>query len=490
MGAPIRSNIFRSGSDEQQYFAGFPVQVAVLFSPTDDVFVRAFSELFVELDRITGDKVVFFALLDPPAEWIEIAGQRSWWRNYNRRNASMGFSYNDRPLVQELARQFGVAWSEFPALVISTNLWTSEFFVAPTSAQHIEQQLTLLTELVDEWGQPTFGQMIAHLQDSLGVETRYAAPSEQRRIRLSSIYNFMSTYEPELRRLDMQRYGRSLDRELQQIHLDRPRRGRERRDDTSNLQSANLSEYDMFAEDSAGRLIAPATVALRAFAQLNDRRDFRLTDWMDEESLVMIETALTIGTMLEGLEDHRLPLQQPLRFARQPWHGAANAQDNGIDFTPSAQGVWKAFEREINLSVIQAARCSRGICMPDYFALFDENFPDERASVPAGKYKKNLNVRDTRNAHRHEFFELGVARYIVTGMLENPNETLGHEIEKHLGHQLPGKVLDDWESIRRIRNEGSHSALLSRAEYEQMLGTALDPALLVPLVQVKRGLMA
>ena len=40
------------------------------------------------------------------------------------------------------------------------------------------------------------------------------------------------------------------------------------------------------------------------------------------------------------------------------------------DFTGGAQGVWKAFELEANLSVIQAARHARGIAMPDFWSRF------------------------------------------------------------------------------------------------------------------------
>lgn len=66
------------------------VQVAVLFSPYDRSFADEFRQFFVQLDRLTGDKVAFFAVLDPPDDWLQIVGQRTWWRDYSRRIGRVG----------------------------------------------------------------------------------------------------------------------------------------------------------------------------------------------------------------------------------------------------------------------------------------------------------------------------------------------------------------------------------------------------------------
>lgn len=488
MGAPVRSNIFRIGSKEQRYFSSFPVQVAILFSPSDHDFAQALSELFVELDRITGDHLVFFAVLDPPAEWKEIAGRRTWWQDYNERVEPIGFSFDERPLVREIASQFQVEWSELPALVVSTNLWTSEFFVAPTSPHHLESQLIQLTELVREWGQPSIAQMIEEMQDALGVDTRYVMPSDQRRFRLYKIYDTMSTYDPRRKTLDLKRYRVMLDRELRQIDFERPRVGNSPRYDQDSVEYANLGMYETFAGDSSSYLIAPATVAKQAFDWLNQRTDVPFVDELDEESLVMLESALTIGDLLEGLDETRDPRLRPLRFPRQGREDRGRGNASSMDFSPGAQGVWKAFEREINLSLIQAVRQARGILMPEFYTLYDKDFPKPQSRVMAGSRPKDVNVRDPRLAPQHQFFELGVAKWIVQTMLDDQNEQLDQILRHILGGQFPTDMFDGWETIRRIRNNGSHSCILPRQDYERILGLCLNAEMLTPLMQVKKTL--
>src|SRR5713226_2548446 len=104
MAFPLRSNIFRDGTYEQNYFSQFPVQVAVLFSPTDQDFADAFRSIFLELDKLTGDDVAFFAVLDPPQDWLTQAANRSWWREYREHIGQMGFSIDDRVLFREIMR--------------------------------------------------------------------------------------------------------------------------------------------------------------------------------------------------------------------------------------------------------------------------------------------------------------------------------------------------------------------------------------------------
>src|SRR5690349_18783448 len=106
MGFPLRSNIFKHGTNEQNYFSQFPIQVAVLFSPKDQDFVEAFRNIFLELDRVTGHEVAFFAVLDPPQDWLAEAENRDWWREYRNRIGQIGFSMDDRVLVKEIARLF------------------------------------------------------------------------------------------------------------------------------------------------------------------------------------------------------------------------------------------------------------------------------------------------------------------------------------------------------------------------------------------------
>ncbi len=96
----------------------------------------------------------------------------------------------------------------------------------------------------------------------------------------------------------------------------------------------------------------------------------------------MAETALTLGDFLEGLRNGSLRGISPLQLGTRG-RGYARWYPSEIDFTPCAQGAWKAFELEINLSIIQAARASISIKMPEYFTVYDGDF------VPHGTEQNN-----------------------------------------------------------------------------------------------------
>ena len=220
----------------------------------------------------------------------------------------------------------------------------------------------------------------------------------------------------------------------------------------------------------------------------------------------MIETSITVGNYLENL--------------------AGNTHDGfpqnlSIDFTPGAQGIWKAFELEVNLSMIQAAREARGITMPTYFTLYDPTFSPEQGIVrtqsignqkpqrvfgqnpttanslarPIQKENKvftvDINQLDwsNRSNGRHRFISLGNALYLVKTMTNSPQERLDFIVQKNLGKSLPDSVINAWEQIIRIRNQGSHVRPLNQRNYEQILQSALTPDVLGPLLKIKSALL-
>lgn len=494
MGCPLRSNIFKLGTNEQEYFARFPIQVAVLYSPSDKKFVEAFREVFFHLDQLTGDAVVFFAVLDPPEDWIEAARNRSWWQEYQRQFGQTGFSYDDSVLMREIARLFRIAWSSLPSIVVGTNLWTGEFVTSPTSVWDIERQLESLTQLVREWGQPNIDHIEQTLSELIGSPAEYHLPSNGLRRRFSMVYGVLETLRQGYD-LDMEEYRRYVQTELQEVErtLNEMRRHRE----DSNLMPASET-IDEILEHAAGKLVAPATVAMRVWENLQARHDIPMAELLDEESLVMVETALRVGNFLEldiegfpRLPNDFLPTQ---RATQRPIRIRGNApkrrQFNSVDFTPGAQGAWKAFEREINLSLIQAARTARKVTMPDFFARYDPN-PRVDGRVQTGtRIYKDINQPDRRSTRmgRHRFLPLGDALFVIRAMHNCPTEWFDTVVTKCLHSPLPPHVLPAWERVHRIRNQASHTEPLNREKYQRVLEDTLSPNVLRPLLQIKQSL--
>lgn len=477
MGFPLRSNIFKPGTGEHRYFSRFPLQVTVLFAPNDHEFAISFRELFTHLDQITGDQVAFFAVLDPPQSWLDIAQHRQWWQEYSIRVGQSGFHYDNAILVNEIARLFGVDWKQFPVLVISPNLWNGEHVVVPTSSILLEPQLSALTDLVQEWGRPDTAQIIETIQETFSLAPSYRPGNAELQFRLVHFYEVLDTVEPARysdNRKPSSRYWGMIRRDYRLA---------------SAILNSRLSIADTDATqpddaiqaliaDANGYLVPGAVVAAQAkLIRAADSWHIPF-DWLEEESQTLLQTSLVVGEYLEML-------------------GRMLSRDSGlegtsrIDYAAGAQGAWKAFELEINFSLIQAARSARGVSMPGYFALYDPYLSREKARVTIPRSSPvNINSRETRlaNVDTHVFITLGKAMYAVRSLLSDAHEGLGNIIQAILGHDLPSKFLDDWNVIVGIRNAGSHCQALGRDEYNASIRLAANPEHLRMLHAFKEAL--
>jgi hypothetical protein len=496
MGFPLRSNIFKSGTSEQRYFASFPIQVAVLFSPTNREFADAFKEIFLELDRLTGDDVLFFAVLDPPQDWQNVAQYRPVWRTYQQQLGQVGFSFDDRVLVLEMARLFGISWSSLPAIVVGNNLWAGEFISSPTDQWHIQRQLQILTNLAREWGQPNIGHIDQALRESIGFETTYHPPNDALRYRLNRVYGVLDT---AAHGFDLERYQRSIQLELREVEsaLNRVRRyGRDfipQQNEGILLQ--NNEAFDDIVEDARGKLVAPATVAMRVSERLRAAPDYSMMEHLEEESFVMVETALRVGTLLEHMKENTWEGTSTFRLPR-PGKSRYYPDAQNVDFTPGAQGAWKAFELEVNFSFIQAARASRAVKMPEFFARYDANLPKVKSKVQTGTRRggrpitKDINQLDEKNkpSARHRFLTLGEALFVTEAMRTSPIESFNDIVSQCLQGAVDSSIFDAWKRIYRMRNQASHIRALNYSDYSSVLSDALSPELLLPLMKIKKAL--
>jgi hypothetical protein len=501
MGFPLRSNIFRPNAPDQQYFARFPLQVAILFAPHHKVFRRELARLFAHLDQVTGSALAFFALLDPPEEWLQTSAAAEWWREYQWRAGSSGFTYDDGPLIYELTRLFGVRWADLPVLVISTSLWSGDLVICRTEPWLLEDQLTKLASL-SRRSRPLGPQ---HLFDLL-KELPATANAMRRRLgtgqlqRLREAYDVLSTLMPN-GRLDRSRF-----RELTDVALNATRQQLawlrlepdplvpmalldEARDSSTRDESAaerHMVEAEAAADrnlqDAAGRLVPPATVAERVREALT-RDDLPILELLDDESRVMVETALRVGNFLE---------REGFESIAHNWE--RSGPPPRVDFAPGAQGIWKAFELEVNLSVVQAARAGRSVRMPDFFARFDPALPVQKAVVYTGggeaRHPKNINQRERSKprSDRQRFLTLGDSLHVAKALHGNPMEAFDRVVVMALGGPLPAKVLASWVAINELRNAGSHVRPISKEEYEQVLHKGLEPDVIGCLARIKGAL--
>lgn len=498
MGYPIYTNIFSDNPKDSAELRRFPIQVAVLYSPGDKIFINAFREVFLELDQITGDELVFFAVLDPPDDWLEVAKNRTSWKEYWG-NREVGHSINDRMLIDEIALRFGVKWSDLPAIVVSTNLWNAEFVTSPTTPDHIIDQLQSLTKLAKKSGDTgdlDVGHIHENLQDKFGFPVQYHAPDEGLRRGFSRFYEILN--------LDRQ-IERNQERRIAQYWNDTfwttVRSVRSAISSISEpLQNIDLrfsAGIDLLLRQLTGQLIPFVAYfekkrERRLGTILRDRFDLPeaeifitnvqdrdgVTAYLDDESLTMINTALRTGAFLDN--------QEPLKRLLQNYRNTPQLEE----FSPAGQGLWKAFEREINLSVVQAIRNARTIAMPQFFARYQPRFTgNSKIKTPKPIDVNRLDWEDSTNT-RHRFIEIGVALKCVNELSGNPNEQFDRTINRCLGtSSLPEELLNDWHDIVSLRNPSSHTELLSRTGFKEVAKKVLKPKTLQTLMDIKRTLL-
>ena len=487
MGFPLRANIFKPGKREQRDFARFPVQAVVLFSGRQAEFSQSFGDLFYQLDRLTAGSVAFFAVLDPPDEWRTLPHAQAWSRQHGMfATSDIGFSHDDDVLVDALARTFSVDWTELPVIIASPNLWLGEYVVAPTAASAIEHQLCALTELVHRWGRPNIGLLLDALTTDAGEPDYRANATLQDR--LSSAYEFVDLCVNQ----DSSGFRKAASRRIAQLHraLKRFRKDaglRRHPARSSNRFAANIMSDDESEEAVAlaqsfdealieinSQLVVPATLARRFSDRLNDRgpEGVSLVERLDQQSEIMIRGAVRIGEMLEGEQS------------------AAENLVEDTDFTPAAQGYWKSFEREVNLSIVQAARAARGVPMPGRFTLYDPELPKERAVVCTGPdHQVHLNQKEwQRKTEQHRFLTLGPVRFGYDAMHTNPDERLDGLLSK-AGVSFSNDFWQAWKRIERVRNIGSHTNVLPYSDYKSLVSLFECAGLFEPLIALKCELM-
>lgn len=506
MGFPIRSNIFQPGTSLQREFSRYPVQAAVLFSVrSHPQFAATFADLFVRLDRLTGNAVAFFAILDPPAQWLELASGKAWWRaNRYGCDGETGLSYGDDVLVHEIARTFGVSWTELPALVVSPNLWLGEYLLVPTDERRVEAQFRSIVQFIRKEARPDIGQISDTLNEVSNEETTYNPPNEGVRERLRRTYRFVDHAFFG----DRKRFVADLAQETERIQTVLAG-ARGVSSESSNADGRNLLNttepfanpaFDSVAADAAGRLIVPATLAARLFDRFRQPEAWPLLEGLDEQSVVMIESALRAGHLLEQMGQGELPasknsLSGSLMELRERNERPHNFRRQFQDFSPGAQGLWKALEREVNLSVVQVARHARGVPMPERFAELDPDLPKPQAIVVTGSGRSvSVNSPETRHTglrsrtRPHRFISLGDAWHVHQVMCGNQAERFDEIMNKTHGGPLPQKMLGHWRDLVGVRNHASHADILSSDGYRRVLNLVLEKGILDHLVPIKRAL--
>lgn len=119
MGHPVNSISYVLDNWEQLK-GQFPYYVFFLFTEENARFSSFFQENFYHLDQVSGQGCMFFAIVQPPADWQETAQNREYWKRFLA-NSEANIAYDQSAVIQA-ARYFDISQEHLPAVVIFENI--------------------------------------------------------------------------------------------------------------------------------------------------------------------------------------------------------------------------------------------------------------------------------------------------------------------------------------------------------------------------------
>ena len=113
------------------------------FGRRNRAFDRKISQAFDYLDHLTGKNLLFFALVDPPKEWLERLkheGPRPYYNHSLDHQSAM--TSNDKSVTAfSLAQSLGIPHEMLPCLVITPDFSARSALWLRTCPEHVDRQL-------------------------------------------------------------------------------------------------------------------------------------------------------------------------------------------------------------------------------------------------------------------------------------------------------------------------------------------------------------
>ena len=396
MGMPISGyNVLRVLSEGGETWETGPVKSAlrpfnlfafIIHDPETHIELHeTINQKFTDLDKITGHELLFFALVDPPKEWLEHSRQRGYYKalshwesqKLGREAQELGNPGNALTSIDKeitafiLAENLGISRDDLPCLVITSNFRSNSYLWVRTCAEHVFQQLILLGSMATYRDDMNRDLEQIHNTIDLCQGSGFTVLENSLAEALTDALEFISAInspDPNLREQVIWRYQKDLTNTL------------------SNLKN-KLDLFKKKGPDDEEKFEGLCERITSFLADLNpdnlSRDDFINIDpqFLEDDSNRLLETAYKA---MDLLERHR-------------------TDEEEIDYAPGVICLGKAFEREINLSAVHWMRQECGVDLPNYFNRFqpglkvrNKNFDklnEKKRSPMFGNHQHSVNQR-------------------------------------------------------------------------------------------------
>jgi hypothetical protein len=398
------------------------------------------AEYFEFLDSTTGKNLLFFALTEPPREWMEYANKRPYYQafdNYFINELLCGDklvkSKNPGLTAFTLANQLKISYDDLPCIVVTTNFRKQDFIWFKTCPRHINTQLGFLGHIA--------GNLIEHRNPDFKGMT-FTQKSE-------SFYKILQEKKDKIDLCDGQgeiTLNSSLAKALTDVLsfdvassegdwlvIKEAKEQALHSLDTLKKQMAKLKTEKECNDEELDELCIMINsfeaLMLREQATSNINRNY-----FEKDSYKMLETAIMILNYLNTQPNH------------------------DYDYTPSIVCLAKVFEKEINLSMVHWIRNKLGIDLPKYF----------------NKYQKGKNAEMIPNideAFNIDFNRNSRGKWLPPGIGQSRlcwETIISKEVPEEWNNEIIANLKEKWKLIAKLRNQAAHTAIMNRSHANQM----------------------
>jgi hypothetical protein len=413
---------------------------------------RVLARQFDRLDFRTGRRLLFFALVDPPKEWLEHGSHREYYQLFERKRGrpipdqALGLINPqntprsiDRSITAfSIATTLNIANDDLPCIIVTESFQLNKFLWFKTCPNHIEEQLSRLGYLAERMNKPilnySHGFPELDLCSGYGTKLLNGSLAEY----LSDMLSFVianTEKDQKVQSIAETQARETIANLYLNINLRKQRvdvLNRERMDWLCVLINSYLALL--------GKRKSPSLIDF-----ININREF-----LENDTYQILRTAQMV---YELLVSHRVDKYLPSETGEE------------LDYTPGLVCLAKVFEKEANLSIVHWARNQLGVELPRYFYLPQPGIKAKIIPQFEGGREIDLNKRKDQKWWPPALGESKLACRELTKKNRPPIGWTKRDLDT---------LFRLWDIIREERNKAVHDKLIGEASLLKVKDTLQD----------------
>ncbi len=354
-------NLIQGQNDLMQSLRQFNLFAFVLHDPeTHSEFDNYLSNILNDLDRLTGDRLLMFVLVNPDETWMEERMMRSYHKRLEEykkyfKGVNIQIVGNPAPsaTAYSIAWALGISPDDLPVIIFTEDLNRPDFMSLKTSISDLKEQAITLGKLAKSVDSRAAGygtiedEYLKKKSINLSIKKQFGNSLADSIQRILSIVFSAGESSYQISEIDMKKSVQMIRGLFKEMTTDKP---------TDRIDESSLAKID----ENATQLSNLLSLFVSGKKARYGRRTLDLNrQFLEPESLRMLETVLRVLDFMSSPDDYLkgVPLEEN-------------------DFSPAAICFAKFLEREINLSFVHWIRFFLGVSLPKYF---DKYQPDRRA---------------------------------------------------------------------------------------------------------------